>query len=46
MSEWERIQVEGNQTVVIVTTHKTGDKVPAALVMDQHHGRLDAMVSG
>jgi len=34
MSEWESRQTEGNRTVVIVTTHKTGDKEPAALVME------------
>jgi len=34
MSEWENKQIEGKQTVVIVSKHKTGDKEPAALVMD------------
>ncbi|KAL5239141.1 hypothetical protein ACI65C_006551 [Semiaphis heraclei] len=34
VSEWQSKQLEGNQTVVIVSKHKTGDKEPAALVMD------------
>lgn len=46
LSEWKSKQIETYQTVVIVSKHKTGDKEPAALVMDVAMAVRLATVSG
>ncbi|CAI6370359.1 unnamed protein product [Macrosiphum euphorbiae] len=41
IEEWERRKVEGEKTVVTVSTHKTGYKEPATLVIG--HGKAELM---
>ncbi|XP_016655791.1 uncharacterized protein LOC107882232 [Acyrthosiphon pisum] len=41
LEEWERRRVEGDKTIVTVSTHKNDDKEPATLVIG--HGKAELM---
>jgi len=41
LEEWEQRRFESDKTVVTVSTHKTGDKEPATLVIG--HSKAEEM---